>query len=228
MKLLLPLLLTLFALTAHADPWADDYAALLKKYVSSSGVRYAAWKADAADMQKLQGVVDGIATAKETDLAFLLNAYNALVLHGVLAKYPVKSVKDLGDGFFNASQITVAARKQSLDDLEKEIIGTRFNESRAPFALCRATRGSPRLTAQFLRPNSLNTVLTLLTGWFINDDKNTRQVGGTITLSPVFERNKASFPQGAVDFINTYRTHHLDPGSKVVFGEYDWTLNEAK
>ncbi|HSP44456.1 MAG TPA: hypothetical protein VLO30_00555, partial [Chthoniobacterales bacterium] len=40
--------------------WVASYNTLLGKYVTSSGVKYGEWKANAADMQAIQGVVDGI------------------------------------------------------------------------------------------------------------------------------------------------------------------------
>ena len=75
-----------FALGATSG-WVSDYNQLLGKYATANGVRYGAWKKDAADMQKLQGVVDGIAKesvsgkSKDEQLAFYLNAYNAWILH---------------------------------------------------------------------------------------------------------------------------------------------------
>ena len=61
MKTKLAALLSLIALSASAlaADWQADYARLLKKYVSSGGVKYAEWKANADDVNALQGVVEG-------------------------------------------------------------------------------------------------------------------------------------------------------------------------
>src|SRR3984893_10496675 len=81
--------------------WVASYNTLLGKYVTSGGVKYAEWKGNAADMQVIQGVVDGIskenasAMGKQQQLAFYVNAYNAWILHEALGKYPTNSVKDV-------------------------------------------------------------------------------------------------------------------------------------
>src|ERR1043165_9407863 len=111
-----------------SPPWISTYNTLLAKYVTSGGVKYAAWKNNAADMKALQEVVDGIANEKISDLnkkeqlAFYLNAYNAWILHEALDKYPTKSVKDLLFTFFLSQRLKVAGEPMSFNHLEKDII----------------------------------------------------------------------------------------------------------
>lgn len=99
-----------WATTSQAQNWMEPYNRLLGKYVTSSGVKYAAWKSNAADVQTLQTVVDGIAKEaisgldKRQQLAFYLNAYDAWILHEALAKYPTASVKDTLFTFFTAGK----------------------------------------------------------------------------------------------------------------------------
>src|SRR5437763_12764158 len=82
------------AASTRADDWTGKYSALRGKYVTPGGVRYAAWKGNAADMQALQSVTAAIgsanisAMARQEQLAFYVNAYNAWILHEALAKYP--------------------------------------------------------------------------------------------------------------------------------------------
>src|SRR2546430_593726 len=104
------------AVTAFAQKsdWLATYNRLLGKYVTSGGVKYAEWKANAADVQAIQSVVDGIAKenvsamGKQQQLAFYINAYNAWILHEALGKYPTSSVKDAFFTFFTGKRITVA------------------------------------------------------------------------------------------------------------------------
>ena len=49
------------------DSWMESYDRLLKKYATPGGVRYAAWKGNAGDLQELRGVVDAIGTARGFD-----------------------------------------------------------------------------------------------------------------------------------------------------------------
>ena len=114
-------------------------------------MKYAAWKNNAADMQAIQQVVDGIASekvsglSKKEQLAFYLNAYNAWILHEALGKYPTKSVKDLLFTFFTGKRIKVAGEQMSFNHLEKDIIRPKFNEPRVHFALNCASRSCPPL-----------------------------------------------------------------------------------
>ena len=149
------------ALIGRADTspkWIGTYNTLLAKYVTSSGVKYAAWKNDAADAQAIQNVVNGIASerlsglSKKEQLAFYLNAYNAWILHEALAKYPTKSVKDLLFTFFTGQRIKVAGEPMSFNHLEKDIIRPKFNEPRIHFGLNCASRSCPPLDRKRFGP----------------------------------------------------------------------------
>ena len=111
-------LIVLSVSVCRADAWNESYNRLLAKYVTPQGVKYAAWKANAADLAALGQIVDAIAhetspSGKDEKLAFYFNAYNANILYGVLEKYPVKSVRDIAPlfGFFTQSRITVGGRE---------------------------------------------------------------------------------------------------------------------
>ena len=52
----------------RAESWVPEYGRLLDKYVAPNGVKYAEWKSDAADLQALQKVVDGIAAENVSSL----------------------------------------------------------------------------------------------------------------------------------------------------------------
>src|SRR5205807_9135197 len=113
--------------TAGAAGYEDEYNALLKKYLTADGVRYAAWKSYASDVESLQKVVDAIATnpvpqGRNEQLALYINAYNAWILHEALAKYPTRSVKDPLFTFFLLSRIKVVGEQMSFNHLEKDII----------------------------------------------------------------------------------------------------------
>ena len=147
LSLLLPIL-------AHAESgaWQKDFDALLQKYVSNGGVRYAAWKSNGADVAALNKVVAAIATdgpsgGRYDKLAFYINAYNAWIIHEVLEKYPIKSVKDLAPlyGVFTGKRIELGGEKMSLNHLEKDLILKGIGEPRAHFAVNCASRSCPVL-----------------------------------------------------------------------------------
>lgn len=241
--LCLALLFALFAAApaAFAAPaaWQKTYGELLAKYATPQGVRYAAWKANAADVQALNAVTEGIAKDKQPDtrdekLAFSLNAYNAWVLKGVLDAYPIKSIRDVAPlfGFFTRSAITVAGQKMSLNKLEKEIIIPTFREPRVHFALNCASRSCPPLRAEPYAAGRLGAQLDEQAAGYVNSNPLgvKQEGGGKVALSQIFDWYAKDFAPagGAAAFINKYRREKLADGVKVTFQTYDWSLNEAR
>jgi hypothetical protein len=154
----------LLVATPHAqEPLADaarrkTFDQLLDLYVRNGDVYYRALK---ADRSKLDGYINLIATAsvdkrpREEQLAFWLNAYNALVLRTVIDHYPIqgrspeyppKSIRQI-PGAFERVQHRAAGRALTLDQIEKEVL-PEFHDPRVYFALGRGAVGSGRLRSE--------------------------------------------------------------------------------
>lgn len=229
------LAITSSAVSLAAD-WQSEYATLLRKYVTPSGVRYAAWKGDAGDLAALKKVVDSIATAPAPEgkspeaLAFYLNAYNAWILHEALEKYPTKSVKDTLFTFFTSNRLTVAGQKISFNKLEKEIVIPRFGEPRIHMALNCASRSCPPLRNEPFTGSKLSAQLDSQSKQFVNSSNGVRLEKGSAELSSIFDWYKEDFggPSGALAFVNKHRSSPIPPNTKVAFQSYDWRLNEAR
>ena len=205
--------------------WAD-YAKLLKKYVKADGVRYGDWKTNAEDMAALQRTVDFVASAKQDDLPFYLNAYNAWVLHEVLKQYPLKSVHDPALQFYSGKHLKVGGSEMSLDDLEK-IIADHFHDPRTLFALNWASRGGPDVCPDAFIPETIKAQLDRLAGFYVNSDRGVKVGQDKVAISEIFDWRKNEFPKGATGFISTYRNKHI-PNLPITLLNYDWNLNEAK
>lgn len=237
-RLLFASLIAVSFLSARGADWGQTYAQLLGKYVSPSGVRYSAWKSNAADVQAMQSVVDAIASAnvsampRQEQLAFYVNAYNAWILHEALAKYPTRSVKDALFTFFTGQRIKVGGESMSFNHLEKDVIRSKFGEPRVHFALNCASRSCPPLAAQPFTAGNLDSQFEKLAKAFVNSDKGVRVSadGKSAELSKVFDWYKDDFQRegGAVAFINKRRTSPVPANAKITYQEYDWSLNEAK
>ena len=229
-----------FAASAEVGAWQKDYDALLKKYVSGGGVRYSAWKASAADMAALDKVVAAIgaenpsALGRNDKLAFYINAYNAWIIHLVLEKYPIKSVRDYAAlfGIFTGKNIQLGGEKISLNHLEKDLVLKGIGEARAHFALNCASRSCPVLIPAAYNGATLDKVLDeRAKAYTLNPlGVSVSKDGKTASLSSIFKWNADDFKSagGAVAFINKYRTPQLPADVKVEFQDYDWSLNEAK
>jgi len=143
---------------------------LLDLYVRNGDVYYRALKAERA---KLDGYLNQVASAsvgkmsREEQIAFWLNAYNAIVLRTVVDHYPIqghspdypsKSIRQI-PGAFERLQHRVGGRMVTLDQIEKEVLPT-FNDPRVYFALGRGAIGSGRLRSEAFAPTRIEDQLT--------------------------------------------------------------------
>lgn len=240
MRLLFCFALSLAAVTTafgQKSDWVVSYNTLLGKYVTSGGVKYAEWKGNAADMQAIQGVVDGIskenasAMGKQQQLAFYVNAYNAWILHEALGKYPTNSVKDVLFTFFTSKRITVAGQQTSFKALEDNVI-RKFGDPHVHFALNCASRSCPPLNRTAFSADKLDGQFEVLAKGFVNSERGVKFNAATKSaeLSKIFDWYKDDFKAegGAIAFINKRRSTPLPADAKISYQDYDWGLNEAK
>jgi hypothetical protein len=131
---------------------------LLDLYVRNGEVYYRAIKSERA---RLDGYVAQLATVqvdrmpRDEQLAFWLNAYDALVLHTVADHYPIlgrspdfpaKSIRQI-PGAFERLTHRVAGRTLTLDQIEQTILPG-FHDPRVYFAIGRGAVGSGRLRSE--------------------------------------------------------------------------------
>jgi hypothetical protein len=143
---------------------------LLDLYVRNGDVYYRALRSDRA---KLDGYVSLLATAsvakasRPEQIAFWLNAYNALVLRTVIdhypiqarsSQYPAKSIRQI-PGAFERLPHRVAGRTLTLDQIEREVL-PEFRDPRVYFALGRGAAGSGRLRSEAFLPARIEEQLT--------------------------------------------------------------------
>ncbi len=223
--------------SAETSGWVSDYNRLLGKYVTTSGVRYAEWKKNPADMKSLQAVVDAIGQEKisslgsKEQLAFYINAYNAWILHEALEKYPTSSVKDLFFTFFTSKRIKVAGEQTSFNSLEKDTIRGKFSNPNVHFALNCASRSCPPLNREAFDAGKLDGQFDRLSTAYVNSDNGVRLSadGKTAELSQIFDWYKDDFKNGGpIAFINKRRSKPIPDGAKISYQKYNWSLNEAK
>jgi hypothetical protein len=138
------------------------YDQLLDLYVRNGDVYYRALKTERG---KLDGFVNfQAATAvdklsRDEQLAFWLNAYNAMVLKTIVdhypiagrsSEYPAKSIRQI-PGAFERLPHRVAGKTLTLDQIEQTILPG-FNDPRVFFAIGRGSAGSGRLRSEAFVP----------------------------------------------------------------------------
>jgi len=232
---------------------------LLKKHVISvrggqaTQVDYAGLKAERAALKKYLASTSGVARADfdqwgaSTQLAFLINSYNAWTVELVLTGYPgVTSIKDLGSFLqspWKKRFIPLLGDTSSLDDIEHGLIrgSGRYNDPRIHFAVNCASIACPALRPQAYVAERLNAQLEDATQKFLSDQTRNRLDGNTLKVSSIFKWYRTDFEKGwrSADslgrFLAIYRSAlgldaeaaiRLSSGAiDIGFLEYDWQLN---
>jgi len=140
------------------DPTLTGLDLVLDTNVRDGDVYYRALKSDRG---KLDAYVASLAAApvdtqsRDTQIAFWINAYNALVLRTVIDHYPIqgtsklypaKSIRQI-PGAFDKITHRVGGKTATLDQIEQTIL-SEFHDPRVYLALGRGARGSGRLHSE--------------------------------------------------------------------------------
>ena len=161
--------------------------------------------------------------------AFYINSYNLLVIDQVIENYPTVSVKDI-PGFFDRTKYNVAGKGLTLNEIEKDILLEEYKDSRFHFVLVCGAKDCPKLWNQAFTSINLEEQLNARTTKTLNDPTFVKETEKGFGLSEIFRWNRFEFggKKELINFINTYRTAHIDHKSKTYYYKYDWTLNDIK
>jgi len=222
---------------------------LLQAFVNEQGqVNYRAWKASPQGQAMLDNYLNTLASAsvseqatRESQLAFWINAYNAVTIKGILREYPTTSIRNHtakfgGYNIWKDLLLNVGSTQISLNDIEHKVL-RKASEPRIHFAIVCASHSCPRLlnrayTAQQLEqqlatntkaffanpenfqynPSRREFKLSSIIDWF-KDDFGPNQAALLKTIAPYLP-NRAAY-DAAIQ--NSVRVSYLD---------YDWSLNE--
>ena len=194
------------------EPMHRIYDELLDTYVRDGTVFYHALKLDRA---KLDRYVASLAAAlpstvagwdQPRQIAFWINAYNAISLQIAVSHYPVSSMRQI-PGAFDQIKHVVAGKNLSLDQIETTILAG-YNDPRIFLVLGRGAMSSGRLRSEAYSGPHLDAQLVQSVEQFSKDPKYVRvdQLTGTLNVSPIFSwREKA--------FVDAYKDKAMDmPG----------------
>ncbi len=177
------------------------------------------------------------------ELAYYLNAYNAQVFKGVLARGPEeKSVWTgliSGYRFFIGYDIEIGGRSMNLRTLENEVVREGFEDPRIHAALNCASIGCPRLPQEAFVPERLEAQLDAAIREFVDEPRNCTldRESKTVSLSKIFdwfeddflawEQRQGTQDPALIDYVNRYRTGEKIPRDyRVEFFEYDKRINK--
>ncbi len=217
---------------------------VLKKYVDDKGLvdynSIAKDKRFAEYMQSLQTArVEEF--PRDGQLAFWINAYNAVTIDKVIKKKPKKSVRETfvpgvwtGTKFFTSREHVVAGKRLSQDDIEHEILRKQLKEPRIHFAIICASMGCPPLPRIAYTEENVQTRLEEETRKYLNSPRGTRidRAENTLHLSKLFDWFGSDFiyKSGSVSaFMQPYLHEEvrifLERDPMISYLEYNWALN---
>jgi hypothetical protein len=217
---------------------------VLKKYVDDKGLvdynSIAKDKGFSEYMQLLQTAeVEGL--SRDGQLAFWINAYNAVTIDKVIKTKPKKSVRETfvpgvwtGTKFFTSRKHIVAGKRLSQDDIEHEILRKQFNDPRIHFAIICASMGCPQLPRIAYTEENVQTRLEEETRKYLNSPRGTRidRAENTLHVSKLFDWFGSDFinKSGSVlAFMQPYLHEEvrlfLERDPMISYLEYDWALN---
>jgi hypothetical protein len=251
---------TLRAAAAFDHEYAA-YADVLKAHVGRTGVDYRGLVARRAPLDL---VVDAFGAVPEQELrqwtraeqmAFWINAYNALTLRVIVDHYPIRggwfslsprnSIRQI-DGAWDRLQWTVAGRQLTLDDIEHRILRPTFREPLVHVAINCASVGCPPLAREPYRAETLEAQLSAAATRYLASPQGLVVSGDRLVVSSIFKWY-------GEDFVERYAGEASGSGSPVErairgviaaygppaartlagrsagpirFLPYDWSLNE--
>jgi hypothetical protein len=194
------------------------YAKVLDGFVDGFGrVDYYRLKVDRQDLDSFIRTladiepVDFETWPEREQIAFWLNAYNALTLKVIIDNYPIKSsffrslahpknsIRQIG-GVWDKITFLVMGEQLTLDEIEHRILRQKFTEPRIHMALVCAAKSCPYLRQEPYEGSKLDFQLETQTRTFLSQRKNyaidmDRQ---TVYLSSIFK-------WFGEDFIDVYK-----------------------
>ena len=229
------LFLTSSAVAQDIETFYQAVDAFMSEYVEDGLVDYSTIASTPESMDELLGMIaemDRSALSRVDDQAFLVNAYNVLVIKNVVDNYPTNSPLEVS-GFFDRIKFEVAGEKYTLNGLEKGELFKTYPDARFHFVLVCAAIGCPELIPSAYWGESLDEMLTKRTEVVLNNEKHVRtnEDAEKHEVSELFSWYKKDFTTGGTDvvgYINQFRTPPLEASYKVGFITYDWQLNDLK
>lgn len=231
-KLLLALVVLVYtaanAQISNFTEFFDRTDAFVSEYVSFGRVDYKNIDASELDaLMKFVASADYESVELNTKKAFLINAYNLVVINQIVENYPINSPMVVG-GFFEVNKYNVGGEEMTLNHLENNIMRKKYPDPRYHFVLVCGAIDCPPIDNKAFRPETLEDHLDSRTASALNNEGFVYEEDGKVYLSQIFEWYGTDFGKntsGVLEYINGFRVTPFE-SSKVEYYEYDWTLNE--
>ena len=228
--------------TGPDDPtaWAPRAEAFLQQVVTDEGLVH--YESALALRDDLDNLVHALGQPREfatheQKLACFINAYNLLVIQGVVEAWPVESVRDIKD-FFKRRHHQLNGEPASLNVIENELIRP-LGDARIHAALVCGAVSCPPLLRGLFRAETLDAQLDRVASAWVNDRAKNDVRHGALWISRIFKWYREDFEKapykGVVDFLASHAEEDSPLAAKIAgtrslrvrYLHYDWSLNTA-
>lgn len=192
-----------------SDPLHQPLDEILDLYVRDGLVYYQALQLDRGKLDRYVASLGSPAVAsayegwsRAQQMAFWINAYNALVLRTVISNYPIRgrapgyppdSIRQIS-GAFEQVKHQVAGRSLTLDQMETDVLAA-FADPRVFLVLGRGALGGGRLRSEAYGSGRLEGQLAQAVSEAATNPRTVRidRLAGQISVSPVFGWREQAF-----------------------------------
>jgi hypothetical protein len=218
------------------------YGQILRKYVKDDLVDYKALKSDPLLNKSIDELAhtspDRMVDERER-LTFWINSYNLLVLKSVCDRYPITSVKQLGNTF-NSKPYIIGGKSTCIQDIyvgQLLPLLKRVNPE-ALFLICGGAMGYPALENHVIVPDDLYRDVRYASYKFLNDPRNAYYDKDmqTFLISLLLQWNQDLLAP-LNESIHLYVNERLMPGKQYdegssgtttsFFKTFNWRLNDT-
>ncbi|MDE2753318.1 MAG: DUF547 domain-containing protein [Gemmatimonadota bacterium] len=235
--------------TARLDH--SEWQALLDAYLITddpSGVNlfdYAKLQANGTHRERLVAYIDYLQGldprryAKDVQMAYWINLYNAVTVRVVLEEYPVASIKDIHEGLIPGTgpwgdvHAMVAGQPLTLDNIEHDILRPIWQDNRIHYAVNCASMGCPNLAPEPYTADNLERLLEQGARDYVNHWRGAELLdeafGVVSSIYYWYHEDFGHSDAGVLEHLREYAEGNLAEQLKDFDGsldhEYDWTLN---
>jgi Protein of unknown function, DUF547 len=218
------------------------FDSLLRQYVNKEGfVNYEGFMRDSAAFNKYLELLSKNHPneknwARNEQMAYWLNAYNAFTIKLICNHYPVNGIKEIKKGVpfvsdtWTINFIKIEGKTYNLNNIEHGILRPKYDDPRIHFAANCASRSCPKLLNEAFTSEKLDAQLEAAAKAFINDGiRNKITSSKKADMSKIFSWFAGDFKKTApsvIAFINRYAEVKLDTNADLNYMDYDWNLNK--
>jgi len=245
-----------------APPDYSLYGGVLMGFVDDNGlVDYASLKEQRGDLDDFALYLEHVkpeayaSWAEADQIAFWVNAYNALTLRAIIDNYPIEpekqnlsfpknSIRQI-HGVWDFNRVNVMGQSITLQFIETKYLRRDFSEPRIHMALVCAAVSCPKLRQEPYQGDRLEAQLADQTRTFLSNPRNFRidRAGNKVYLSEIFRwyqddfapkdaaKKTGGLQDGVIAFVMRYvgeteRAFLMSGKYRIDYIPYDWSLNE--